>query len=271
MAMRFVVRRSAPARWAVVMAATLAGMWGIGVDVARADPDALWRIVHDQCVPDDEANRDPAPCANVDLDDGVDRGYAVLKDRVGATQYLLIPTARITGIESPALLEPGATNYFAAAWRARTFTEARAGGPLPRDWISLTINSAVARSQSQLHIHVDCLRADVHALLSVFSGQIGDTWAPFPVPLAGQTYNAMAIPGEELDGVNPFALLADGLPDARAEMGLQTLAVVGTYRPDGRPGFVVLQDRADPETGNRAAAEQLQDHAYCPPSPAPMP
>ncbi|MET0331942.1 MAG: CDP-diacylglycerol diphosphatase, partial [Dyella sp.] len=43
-------------------------------------------------------------------------GYAILKDHHGPAQYLLIPTARITGIESPLLLRAGAPNYFAAAW-----------------------------------------------------------------------------------------------------------------------------------------------------------
>ena len=38
-----------------------------------ADPDALWRIVHDKCVPDQEQNGDPAPCALVDLREGTRR------------------------------------------------------------------------------------------------------------------------------------------------------------------------------------------------------
>ena len=67
--------------------------------VAAADPNALWNIVNGQCVPDQSNNGDPAPCALVDLDGGEPRGYAVLKDLVGATQFLLIPTERVTGIE----------------------------------------------------------------------------------------------------------------------------------------------------------------------------
>ncbi|MGH6976276.1 MAG: CDP-diacylglycerol diphosphatase, partial [Stellaceae bacterium] len=60
---------------------------------AHADPLALWRIVHDQCVPNQINRHDPSPCTLVDLA----RGYVVLKDRVGATQFLALPTARITG------------------------------------------------------------------------------------------------------------------------------------------------------------------------------
>lgn len=234
---------------------------------ANADPDALWRIVSEQCVPDQVHNRDPAPCSLVDLGAGRDDGYVVFKDMTGARQYLLMPTARITGIESPALLVPTATNYFAAAWDARSFTEARAGGTLPRDWISLAVNSAVSRSQNQLHIHIDCLRADVHEALRRYAGAIGDTWAAFPVPLAGHTYSAIAVPGEELT-VNPFVLLADGIPGARADMGINTLVVVGASDVRGGPGFIVLADRADGETGDFAGGEALQDHDSC---PAPLP
>src|SRR5689334_7751395 len=73
---------------------------------ANADPNALWTIVHDQCVPHQEAGGDPAPCAQVDLGAREQHGYAVLKDLVGATQFLLIPTDPVSGIESTALLRP---------------------------------------------------------------------------------------------------------------------------------------------------------------------
>lgn len=219
-----------------------------------ADPDALWHIVSGECVPHQLSTRDPSPCAQVEP--GPD-GYAVLKDLVGATQYLLIPTARVDGIESPQLLQPGSPNYLADAWRARTFVEARAGTPLPRDWVGLAINSAEARTQDQLHVHVDCIRADVHDALA--RHPVGPGWAPFPEPLAGAGYLAMAV--DDLDAVNPFALLADGVPGARADMGAHTLAVVGAYLPDGRPGFVLLANSAGPE----ASSEDLQDHDACPP------
>ena len=81
--------------------------------LVRADALALWHIVHDQCVAHFIANRDPAPCRAVRIEDGEDTGYAVLKDLVGATQFLAIPTRRVSGIEDPALLAPGAANYFA--------------------------------------------------------------------------------------------------------------------------------------------------------------
>ena len=230
---------------------------------AHADRDTLWQIVHQQCVPDQLANRDPAPCAEVDLTDGPDRGYAVFKDMAGPRQYLVIPTGRVSGMDDPALLRADAPNYFSAAWRAKAFTEARAGGVLPRDWISLAVNPAAARSQDQLHIHIDCLRADVHdAVLSSALG-IGPSWAPLPVPLAGRSYDAIAVDPPALDATNLFALAAAGSPDPR----LVTVILVGAGS-DSQPGFFLLRHRIDPAGGDFNGAESLQDHSTC---PAPVP
>jgi CDP-diacylglycerol pyrophosphatase len=239
--------------------------WGVGIGRADTDPNALWAIVHDRCVPDQQQHDDPAPCAAVDLSAGHEQGYAVLKDISGATQFLLIPTEPISGIESPALLAPGATNYFAAAWRARSFVDERAGQTLPRDWVSLAVNSEVSRSQNQLHIHIDCVGADVHEALAQHAPEVGAVWTPFPVPLAGHLYSAIGVAGDDLDAVNPFSLLANGLSGARADMGLETVVVVGAIGADGQPGFVVLAGRADNTTADTGSGEQLQDHTSCPP------
>jgi CDP-diacylglycerol pyrophosphatase len=227
---------------------------------ARADPDALWKITDQKCVPNEREYGQPSPCALVNLEGGAEKGYVILKDLIGDTQYLLIPTAKITGIESPELLAPGAPNYFADAWRERHFTEDAAKHALPRSALSLAVNSVSARSQNQLHIHIDCIRPDVRDALERQQASIGDAWAPFPEPLAGQHYRAMRVWGEAL-GPDPFRLLADGVPDAREAMGKQTLVVVGAVLAEGKPGFVILDDEADPTTGDRAAGEDLQDHS----------
>jgi CDP-diacylglycerol pyrophosphatase len=242
---------------AVVAAALVVVSASFGVAVAHADPNALWDIVSKRCIPDQQERGDPAPCALVDHDS------ALLKDLVGDRQFLLIPTAKVTGIESPELLAPDAPNYFAAAWRNRSFVDERAGFALPRDWMSLAINSEDARTQDQLHIHMDCVRLDVADALARHAADIGPVWAPFPVPLAGDRYSAIAVDGEDL-AVNPFQLLADGVAGAREDMGRQTLVVVGAYLPGGRPGFVILADHVDVAFGDIAGGEALQDHAACP-------
>jgi CDP-diacylglycerol pyrophosphatase len=185
----------------------------------------------------------------------------VLKDRVGNSQFLLIPTARIGGIEDPAILAPGATNYWAAAWNARHFADERLHTTLPRDDVSLAINSAVGRTQDELHIHIDCVAPAVRDALDANVQKIGDHWAPFPVPLAGHDYQAIRINRESLDGVNPFLVLADEDPEARADMGMHTLVVVGETFPGGASGFILLDDHANLAAGDHASGEQLQDHS----------
>jgi CDP-diacylglycerol pyrophosphatase len=248
-------------RWFLFALALIVAAAGVTATQANADPNALWTIVHDQCVPDQQTSGNPAPCASVDLAAGEQRGSAVLKDLVGATQFLLIPTERIPGIESPELLAPDAPNYFAAAWDARTFVDSRAGVDIPRDWMSLAVNSAVARSQNQLHIHIDCVRADVKDALSRRIAEVVPDWTPFPEPLMGHQYLAMAVAGDTLASANPIQLLANRSDD----MGLETLVAVGVYLADGQPGFVLLASRADAATGNPGAGEELQDHTKCPP------
>jgi CDP-diacylglycerol pyrophosphatase len=223
---------------------------------AAADSNALWHIVSEQCVPDQKMNQAPRPCAEVDLA----AGYAVLKDLVGNTQFLLIPTTQVTGIESPKVLEPQAPNYFAAAWHARHFVEERVRHALPRDAIGLAINSVSGRSQNQLHIHVDCMRLDVMAALRAHASAIGTDWAKFPEPLVGHDYMAMRIEQPDLGAINPFVLLADSLSGARADMAHYTLVVMGANAA-GKDGFIVLAGHATPGTGNWGAGEQLQDHA----------
>jgi CDP-diacylglycerol pyrophosphatase len=241
----------------IAVAIVLLGTTGSG---HTADPDALWKIVHDKCVPDQEQNGDPAPCALVDLREGDAKGYVVLKDLVGATQYLLIPTARVSGIESALLLAPEAPNYFADAWRERSYTERAAQHPLPRQAISLAINSAFGRSQNQLHIHIDCIRADVGAVLQRQLAVIGDSWAPLSEPLGGHHYRAVRVQADALDGTNPFKLLADGVPGARMAMGEQTLVVVGAELAGGSQGFIILSDQVNLANGDHASGEELQDH-----------
>ena len=225
------------------------------------DPNALWNIVHGQCVQNLREHGAPKPCAAVTLKDGEDRGYAVLKDRTGPGQFLLIPTRRITGIESPALLAPGAVNYFAAAWQARRFTEKALGHAMPIDTVSLAVNSVLARTQNQLHIHVDCVRADVRQALIAERAKIADGWSPLGAPVGGYPYEAMRVLGAALDGHNPFKLLADGVPDAAADMAHRTLVVVGMMFDGNTPGFVILEDKVDLLHGDFAAGARLQDHA----------
>jgi CDP-diacylglycerol pyrophosphatase len=70
----------------------------------------------------------------------------------------------------------------------------------------------------------------------------------------------MRVMGTTLKGHNPFMLLAQGIPDSRADMAMRTLVVVGMRFDADAPGFVILQDRADTLHFDFAAGARLLDH-----------
>ena len=235
----------------------------LAADAAQRDlpRDALWEVVHNICVPGQSQHHDPKPCLQVDLNGGIESGFAILRDPRGGTQFLLIPTTRISGIESPIVRGPNATNYFADAWEVRTYINGALHQTLPRDGIGLAINSVVSRSQDQLHIHFSCIRADVLEALHKNEGRIGNHWAPFNVSFFGHHYIAMWVTGEHLSPHNPFSLLAERLPDATRDMGNRTLVVIGFTRSDGTKGFVILADQVNKVSSDLANGEELLDHS----------
>lgn len=215
---------------------------------AADDPNALWHIVHEQCLPHQAQFGTPLPCAAVDEA----AGYAILKDRNGISQFLLIATARVSGIEDPAILAADAPNYWLPAWDATRLVQALLGRALPRESLSLAINSAPRRTQNQLHIHVDCVSVEVRDTLRAHGTDIGGDWAPFAVSFAGHAYRAMRAQTLGQPGATPFHLVAK-LPEAHAGMGEESLVVVGAGFSNGESGFYLLETRAGP-------GEELQDH-----------
>ena len=255
-------------RAAVLVALAVAAALLAGPAVVRAaDPDALWKIVHGQCAPHQAAALNPAPCAFVQEAGRGQLGYALLKDRTGETQYLLIPTDKVTGIEDAQLLKPGSETYLARAWAFRGLVFARLGHDLPDRDMSLAVNSVYGRSQNQLHIHIDCVRQDVRDALAQGQAAIGAELKPMSEPLAGHVYEAMAIPATGLERTNLFRRLARTVP--RGAMGRETLVVVGVILASGQPGFDVLVDHADRAAGDMGSGEDLQDHGCALKSDAP--
>ncbi len=229
--------------------------WGaltLGPYAARpANRDALREIVQDQCLVHWQHDHTAAPCERLVLPHAPhpDGGYAVLKDRKGGAHFLLIPTDTISGAESPRVLAPGAPNYFDAAWSARDRLAAVVGRAVPRTAVGLALNPRRARSQDQLHIHIECLRPDVASALRAAAGNIGTRWAA--IDLAGSQYQALRVMGESLAGHEPFALIAQGLSGARDSLADDTILVAGMQFEQG-PGFAIV-------AGSGAPAELLLD------------
>lgn len=217
----------------------------------QKNSDALWQIVSEKCEPNQRTAGTPAPCQRVDPVNG----YALLKDLNGPLQYLLIPLAKITGMESPALLNPATPNFFAFAWQARTQLSVRRGMPIADSALSLAINAEYGRTQNQLHIHISCLRPDVRHTLDRLAPGLTSRWQT--EKLQQHTYLVRTLTPAELWQQSLFIRIASEIPDARGEMGKYGLALAAL--PDGRLALMALERNW--LLLNRGSAEELQDHS----------
>lgn len=221
--------------------------------LAATDPNALWQIVHFDCAAAARSNGRTGLCAAVDLD----RHVAILKDRGGVAQYLLIPTDRVSGIEAPALVANDAPNYWTDAWQARSYVQAALvkaqRHELADNQLGLEINSAYRRSQNQLHIHVDCMSASSSAALSKHRSDTPGRWTWDTVD--GVRYRIMHVDGPALT-VNPFDIVAR---DRAGSMAMQTILVTGAGPSAQRDGWLILNSATDVD-GGTGSAEVLLDH-----------
>ncbi|MCP1117085.1 CDP-diacylglycerol diphosphatase [Robbsia andropogonis] len=213
---------------------------------------ALARIVA-RCV----AAADHQPCLVYDpAGDDV-----LIKDIRGRAQFLLMPISAISGIESPAVLRLDAPPYFYEAWSRRRYVIAALGKPVDDSEIGLAINPANARSQDHLHIHIDCVRADVRDALA--AARITATWSD--LALGGSRWKVRRLSVDALRTGNLFAMVARDMPDAANDMGRKTIFVSGAPSAthgaaDATEVYVAVRHVAMPLIGG-ASAEDLQDHA----------
>jgi CDP-diacylglycerol pyrophosphatase len=205
----------------------------LGTAIAAEPASKLWPLV-ESCIANQRTAGDPSPCLSVDTA----KGYAILKDLRGATQYLLVATDRRWGIEDPHIEAKDAPNYFTDAWSARGCVAKAAGSAIPDSEISLAINSIAGRSDGQLHIHLDRLRPGI-------SSQLNRTEPE--VTLLGHTYAMRHI--DSIADTNVFAMIEAAVGGA---MGDQTIIVAG----DPQGGFFVLNDHI--HGLDRASGEELQ-------------
>lgn len=232
------------------LALLIAAIFSIGL--ARAgNPNALWHIVHDRCVPHAKQGDSPAPCIQVDRQNG----YALLKDLVGPLQYLLIPTTRIEGIESPAFKAPDAPHFFLRAWQARRVMTRRYDHPIADGAILLALNSPHGRSQNQLHIHISCVKPAVRRRLQGMASQITAHWRRLPQRLAGHRYIARRVTPATLEHTSAARLLA-AYVDPDQHMDTYGLALTAL----DEQSLVLLATHVDRQRSNFASTEELESH-----------
>lgn len=213
--------------------------------------DTLWHIVHDQCVPNQEQNGQPKPCAEVNLD----QGWVVLKDLKGPLHFLLMPVNKVSGTEDPQILAADSVNFFERSWQARHFMANKLKKPIDDSNVMLAVNSQHGRSQNHIHIHISCIRPDIKRKFADYRG--GQQWQRVTEPLVrGHYYSVREITPQQLQNDNVFRLLTELDPDARQHMGEYSLAMMKLNNGD----FLLLATRLDRLSMNFASAEELQDH-----------
>jgi len=230
--------------WPGLLVASI-GLQACATSSAPVHSNALWQVVNAGC-------NQGLPLAP-SLQCYPARGDAVLKDICGATHYLLIPTARRVGIESPQLLLDDEPDYFGDAWAARDRVIAASGRTqVGSDELGLAVNSRWGRSQDQLHIHIDFVRPEVRDAIRQWLRQ----GASSPrIELFGHAYHIVHV--ESLQRPSPFQTAAAGATTQQREMN--TIAVVG----DGASGFYVLGGHVDPGRLDRGHAEEILVPRHC--------
>jgi CDP-diacylglycerol pyrophosphatase len=220
---------------AVVVFTVSAAFAAYAMDLHRV---VLWQVVR-ACVATYQLTGTPFPCLEVNLTGGEEGGSVVLRPPL-SDDTILAPTRRIRGVEDPFLQSPEAPNYFDAAWRARRFLRDADGQAPERDAIALFVNSAIIRTQDQLHIHVGCLNRYARRTVAAVAPRIPmDEWAQIGPVVPHTMFWGYRIPETELANVNPFRLAAEELGDKTKGPGDLTVVVVGA-RVEDEDQFVIL-------------------------------
>jgi CDP-diacylglycerol pyrophosphatase len=216
-------------------------------------PGSLFQVVQ-ICEQMEILAKNPFPCLKVTLDNHPNPGFAVVPSP-GEADILLVPLKKLSGIESPELLDEGSPNWWKLAWNVRFLLVERIQRRLSRSDIGMAINSREARSQDQLHIHVACVGPSIRDKIAPLERAITRTWSVFPIRLTARSWWAMRVEEEDLE-TNPFRLLADLISISSGTMGDWGIAVLAWTFADGSDGFFVFATRDDAverESGSGAA------------------
>jgi CDP-diacylglycerol pyrophosphatase len=251
----------------LLIAAGFTAVTAFATFAAGLDRLALWPIVR-ACVADFKLTGAPFPCLKVDLAAGEERGNVVLRSPLSG-DMILTPTRKIVGVEDPFLLSAEVPNYFDAGWNARSFLEGGDGRAPERDAVALIVNSAVVRTQDQLHIHVGCLLLSVRRALAAAAPEvpIGE-WARIDVGVPHTTFWGTRVQAVELSDVEPFRLAAEALADKVRDRRILMIMVAGV-RVHGQDEFLILASYAGaPHAWWPVGAADLLNSS-CPAGPSP--
>lgn len=223
----------------------------ISVWLWRGNPDALWEIVSQQCVPGQQLRGYPQPCKAVN----VSEGYVVMKDRKGPIHDLLMPIEKLTGIEEFAG-RGTSSNFFADAWAHALDPKNGIGNPSYNSTIALAVNSQHGRSQNQLHVHIACLKEEISSQLPQILKDIGSDWSPLPATILGHHYIALRLNDDWMTRQDPFQLLAKYTRANNDDLGKYSLALV----KQSHGSYFLLSTRLQLSEFNLGSAGELLDY-----------
>jgi CDP-diacylglycerol pyrophosphatase len=234
-------------RRTALVAAALVGSAVVAYATDIASRHALFEVVR-MCVADKTTTGAPFPCLDVNLAEGRERGFIVLRPPIGRPDTILSPTRAIVGLEDPQLQAPDAPNYFALAFNARRWL---AGAPAG-ERIGLGVNSAIARSQDQLHVHIGCVKANFADELREGAAGPPGTWFRARDMGRGLEVWTYRTGVADWNAIEPFRLLKSLVGDAAAMKRVTLTASLV------RGELVVAALRSRPH-GWYAAAEDVID------------
>lgn len=228
--------------------------------VAEGGRGALWQVVR-TCLANHALTGGAFPCLEVNISDGEERGYVILRPPLGKPDIILSPTRKIVGVEDPSLSTLEAPNYFQDAWNARAFLSDANQKLLAHDDVAVVVNSRFSRTQDQLHIHIGCISWASRQTLQAIAPELSkNKWVRIREPIHGLKFWARQVAQETLAGVNPFRLAAEGLSNEIRSRAQLTIVVAGAQLADGRDGFVLLVPHNDPFGPSRQfSAEDFLD------------
>ena len=175
--------------------------------------------------------------------------YVIVKDNAPTKPeaYLLIPTMKVTGIDDEQVFVAPYVNLWANAWDQ---SERYPGWGGRR--IGMAINSAHARTQDQLHVHISCVDPKVAQMLDDKAKENGGKPYTIDLPPANHSYRVTTV-NDLTDGESPFWVAKRDAATGE-DMANKSVAVVKAKEP-GR--YYVLTTEYKYLRGG--AAEELLD------------
>ena len=216
------------------------------------NPNALWDIVHGQCVPDQTAAwRSKAVCGS--------KSDARRRRRI--CRFKGYPRRHAVPAHPDGTLRRHRKRLASVAWRPSitlptlglraVLSEKRSAVRCRATALSLAINSN-SRARRTSCISISTAFAPMSATCCVRErDRIGRHWAPLGVAARRASLSrTCASPERRSPDMIRSRSWPHGVPGARADMGHYTLVVAGMTFADHKPGFVILADRADPAHGD---------------------